>query len=123
MERLRNQHRGMGDPIKRAQAQCSIAADTNSFTLSRQRENVAALGVVLHGKEAISEGDAQTIVDVKGAAVRRIRLRRHATILCCRLRPLSSIKGRRDPRALKENRSIRGCSLSVVCREFPTGPP
>jgi hypothetical protein len=40
---------GMGRQIKRAQTHCSFAADTNSFTLSRQRENIAALGVVWLG--------------------------------------------------------------------------
>jgi hypothetical protein len=47
---LRNNTKGLGRQIQRAQTHCSFAADTNSFTLSRQRENIAALGVEWLGR-------------------------------------------------------------------------
>jgi len=43
--RISKNVQGDGRTTQTGQAQCSIAADTTSYTLSRQRENIAALRV------------------------------------------------------------------------------
>lgn len=69
------------------------AADTSSFTLSRQRENIAALEVEWHRLllEINATKDSQTeVCETKAAAVLQIPLQRHATIRADLPRRLSS---------------------------------
>jgi hypothetical protein len=85
-----------------------FAADTNSYTLSRQSENIAVVGVDEHA--FFASVSAQTEVQTKAVGGRRIRLRHRATIRYCRPRLLSSRAGPLARRAWRGNQSARDCS-------------
>lgn len=78
-------------------------ADTSSFTLSRQRENIAAVEVGWDGLLLCVQKPEQTEVYPTAVAGRRSLLRRHATIQVDLPRRLSSRAGRRVRPAWKEN--------------------
>src|SRR5688572_6583429 len=67
-----------------------FAADTNSCTLSRQSENIAAVRVELGGCGGLQWASKGGKVFLRGAAGQRNRTRHRATTRCCRLRQLSS---------------------------------